>query len=179
MPDDTIVYAPAFNTGLSRVNARGNSAPEPLTTLDGAQHERTHRFPEVLPDGRTILYMVGDLDMTSYTEARIMARRLEGGEPTLIVRGALVAKYARSGHLLYHDGTTLGAVPFDPVKLEITGPRVAVAEHVAWSRGFGTAHYAVGGDGHVVYIPGDEAFARFCAVVSSASSWAIAPLRAM
>ena len=160
MPDDTIVYAPTFNAGLSRVNARGNSAPEPFTTLDGARHERTHRFPEMLPDGRTILYMVGDLEMTSYSEARIMARRLEGGEPTLIVRGALVPKYARSGHLLYHDGTTLGAVPFDPVKLEITGPRFAIAEHVAWSKGFGTAHYAVGGDGHVVYIPGDGAFAR-------------------
>ena len=52
------------------------------------------------------------------------------------------------------------SVAFDPTRLEITGPPATIAEDVAWSRGFGTTHYAVGGTGHVTYIPGGETFAR-------------------
>jgi len=34
-------------------NVTSGGTPERITTLDMAHHERTHRFPTILPDGRT------------------------------------------------------------------------------------------------------------------------------
>ena len=157
-PDDTIVFTPTFNDALWRVPASGGT-PVPFTTLDATQQERTHRFPEILPDGRAVLFMVGDENMTSYTEARIMAQSLDGGPTRLVLRGGIAPKYSRSGHLVYNTGNALTAVAFDPARLEVTGRPHVLAEQVAWSLGFGTSHHAVGGAGHVVYIPGGETFA--------------------
>jgi serine/threonine-protein kinase len=153
--DDTIIFSPSFNEGLFRVNASGGT-PQRLTTLDASRHERTHRFPDVLPDARTVLFMVGNTNMTSYSEAEIVARPLDGGASRVILRGGLSPRYVPSGYLAYGTGDTLMAVPFDAKRLEVTGSPVTVAEKVAWSTVFGTTHYAVGGSGHVVYIPGGE-----------------------
>jgi Tol biopolymer transport system component/tRNA A-37 threonylcarbamoyl transferase component Bud32 len=160
LPDDTIVYTPAFNEGLWRVAASGEGSPVPVTTLDTAAGERTHRFPAALPDGRTVLYVVGDTKMDSFADARVMARTVDGGTPKLILRGGVAPQYLRSGHLTYHAGAALMAVPFDPIRLETTGPAFVVAEQVAWTKGFGTAHYAVGGDGTIAFIPGGESWPR-------------------
>ncbi|CAN5834773.1 hypothetical protein BH24ACI5_BH24ACI5_10830 [soil metagenome] len=159
-PDDTIVYTPSFNAGLWKVKANGDSPPEPFTTLDESRDERTHRYPEILPDGRTVLFMVGDTQITAYNEARIVARSLDGGETRLVLEGGLSPRYLASGHLVYNTGSTLVAAPFDPARLALTGPPRVVAENVAWSPGFGTTHYAVGGEGHLIYIPGGETFGR-------------------
>jgi eukaryotic-like serine/threonine-protein kinase len=160
LPDDTIVFTPNFNEGLWRIAATGEGAPERLTTLDSALNERTHRFPTVLPDGRTLLYMAGDTNLDSYADARVMAQSVDGGTPKLILRGALAPQYLRSGYLTYHTGTALMMVPFDPERLEPTGPALVLAEQVAWSRGFGTAHCAAGGDATIAYIPGGETWPR-------------------
>jgi eukaryotic-like serine/threonine-protein kinase len=160
LPDDTIVFTPNFNEGLWRIAATGEGAPERVTTLDAALNERTHRFPTVLPDGRTLLYMAGDTNLDSYADARVMAQSVDGGTPKLILRGALAPQYLRSGYLTYHTGIALMMVPFDPARLEPTGPALVLAEQVAWSRGFGTAHYAAAGDATIAYIPGGETWPR-------------------
>ena len=55
-PDDQILMAPANRTALSRVPAAGGSL-EPVTTLD-LQQENSHRWPQILPDGRSFLFTV-------------------------------------------------------------------------------------------------------------------------
>ena len=52
-PDDVIVFNSA--SGLMRVPAVGGE-PEPLTTLDPAQDEFEHRWPDVLPNGKGVLF---------------------------------------------------------------------------------------------------------------------------
>jgi hypothetical protein len=52
--DDTIVYAPATTVGLSRVPASGGT-PVILTKI--GDKERTHRWPNFLPDGRTVAFI--------------------------------------------------------------------------------------------------------------------------
>jgi eukaryotic-like serine/threonine-protein kinase len=158
LPDDTIVFTPSFNDGLWRIAASGEGSAVQVTQLDAALNERTHRFPTVLPDGHTVLYVAGDTKLDSYADARLMAQSVNGGTPKLILRGALAPGYLRSGYLTYHTGAALMAVPFDPVRLEPTGPEVVLAENVAWARGFGTGHYAAGGDATIAYIPGGEAW---------------------
>ena len=48
--DDTIVFSPSNASGLVRVPS-GGGKPVPLTTLDPAKQERTHRWPALLPGG--------------------------------------------------------------------------------------------------------------------------------
>ena len=56
--DGSLVYSPLHNSGLWRVPATGG-APVAVTTLDTAKGERTHRWPQALPDGLTVIFTVG------------------------------------------------------------------------------------------------------------------------
>ena len=56
--DDTIVFAPAPGSPLWRVPAAGGT-PVRLTQLDAERGEFSHRWPEFLPDGRTVLFTIG------------------------------------------------------------------------------------------------------------------------
>ena len=57
-PDDTIVFAwtPAA-PGLFRVSA-GGGKPEVLTTPDVQKGEAEHRWPEILPGGKAVLFTI-------------------------------------------------------------------------------------------------------------------------
>src|SRR5690606_34931894 len=50
-PDNTIIFAPNNASELMRVHADGGTV-EAVTTLDTARGEFSHRWPELLPDGR-------------------------------------------------------------------------------------------------------------------------------
>ena len=85
--DGTIVFAPQGRGGLSRVSADGG-APEVVTTLDPADEEITHRWPQALPGGQAVLYtahsQVGDFEgaslvvqpLPSGTRKVVAARRI-------------------------------------------------------------------------------------------------------
>src|SRR5712692_8369754 len=65
--DGTIVYSPGGRGGLLRIRSDGGE-PDPLTTVDTTHKERTHRWPLVLPDGKTVLFIVGSLESPDYYE---------------------------------------------------------------------------------------------------------------
>ena len=52
--NDTIVLG-TISAGLLQVPAAGG-IPNVLTTLDSEAGERNHRYPQALPDGRTVLF---------------------------------------------------------------------------------------------------------------------------
>ena len=54
-PDGTIVFATDRSKGLLRVPAAGGM-PERLTTVDPGKGEQDHWWPEVLPDGRAVVF---------------------------------------------------------------------------------------------------------------------------
>ena len=58
--DGTIVFAPSPTAGLFRVLASGGK-PVPVTKLDATRHEKAHRYPFFLPDGRHFLYTATSL----------------------------------------------------------------------------------------------------------------------
>ena len=91
-PDGMVVFGDA-DQGLKRVPAEGGDA-EGLTKP--AEDERDHRWPQVLPDGKSILFMASMRDNS--LEARILS--LETREVTRIpIRGAF-ARYLPGGYLL-------------------------------------------------------------------------------
>ena len=145
--DNRIVFSSGFRSPLHVVDA-GGGTPEPLTTLDAGLG---HLYPEILPDGRTVLFNEGRwihaLDLTS---GRRTNRLVEG----------IGARYAASGHLILSRQTTLLAVPFDPTRLEITGQVVPVVEGVAVERGAGgVAYFAVSRAGTLAYLPAARTYA--------------------
>jgi serine/threonine-protein kinase len=153
-PDGTIVFSPRWNTGLVKVSAEGGT-PVALTTPDQDAGERTHRWPDVLPDGKSVLFVIGTLDSPGdYEDAPIAIADMNSGERRpLSIRGS-IARYVPSGHIVYSRGGTLLVVPFDADRLEVTGPSAPVQDKVAGIASSGAVFFDVADDGTLIYVPG-------------------------
>jgi serine/threonine-protein kinase len=151
-PDGTIVFAAPATSGLWRVAETGGK-PTPLTRPDKARGESSHRWPDVLPDGKWVLFTVGFED-APYDEGRIEAVSLEAGERRVLVSPAGFARYSGDGQLLFVRGGRLHAVGFDPERLEVRGTPEVVLDPVRYDVRNGGAHLAVSASGMVVYGPG-------------------------
>ena len=150
--DGTIIFAPSTTSGLWRVPAAGGTV-ERLTTP--AQGEVTHRWPQVLPGGRAVLYTVSAVP-GNFTNAWLAVQPLPTGTPHIVQRGGFYGRYLPSGHLTWvHDGT-LFAAPFDLATLVVTGPAVPVVPGVRSSTASGSAQVDVSHTGTLVYLPGGE-----------------------
>ena len=152
--NDTLVYAPAPTGSLFEISANGG-APRAITTVDEKKNERTHRWPQALPGGKAILFTVGTLDKPDdYEDANIEAVVLGTGERRLILKGASMARYVPSGHLIFAREGVLYAVAFDVDGLTVRGQPVAVLSGVAGDRTTGAVHFSVADDGTLGYVPG-------------------------
>jgi serine/threonine-protein kinase len=146
--DGTIVFSPTPNSGLMRVSAEGGT-PESLTALEGEDY--THRFPEFLPGGG-ILY-VRHTRSSDFRKASIEARPAGGGMRKTVVSDATFGRFMHGGYLLYVRDNAAYAAPFDPARLEITGPSVPVFDNVRMALVNGGAELAVSNAGTAIYQP--------------------------
>ncbi|MDO8681049.1 MAG: protein kinase [Acidobacteriota bacterium] len=158
--DDTIVFAPRLDAGLWRVSASGGGTPVVVTTPDAQQREKTHRFPELLPDGKTVMFTVGTHDIASFAEARIVVQSLTGGPAKTVIQGGTTAKYLPTGHIVYARDDVLMAVPFDLQQLAVTGPPVELVGDVSNAMDFAHAEYAISDTGTLVYLSGGDSSVR-------------------
>ncbi len=150
--DGTIVFTPDSRAGLLRVSSAGGT-PEALTKPDPTTGELTHRWPQALPGGETLLYTSHDR-LATYEDASIVAHSLRDGTRKVVHRGGFYGRYLPSGHLAYiHEGT-LFAAPFDLDRFEVRGQSVAAVEGVANSSGSAGAQFAFSSNGTLVYVPG-------------------------
>jgi len=153
--DGFLYFTPAFVGGISRVSEGGGKL-EVVTTLDEKTGERTHRWPEVLPGGKALLFTLGSIKSPDYYfDAQVVVRSLVTGQTKVLVDGGTNAHYLSSGHLLYSAASGLVAVPFDVGKLEITGPPIPLPEQILASVDTGAMHYSLSRDGVMAYAPGE------------------------
>ncbi|HEX2455648.1 MAG TPA: protein kinase [Vicinamibacterales bacterium] len=125
----------------------------PVTTL--AAGERTHRWPEVLPGGRSVLFTVGTMaSPDSYDGGNIDAVMVQTGERRVVIRGAAMARYCGDGRLLYSKGGGLFSIAFDPDRLTTSGEPVQVIPAVARDASTGAAHFSCASDGTLAFVPG-------------------------
>jgi len=157
LADGTIYIDVPPPLGLQKVTATDGSF-RAVTKLDAAKNETEHRFPEMLPDGKTLLFTVRHADEPNFDEADIEALSLKTGERRQIVKSATDAHYLPSGHLVFLRGGVLLAAPFDPDKLQLQGAPVPVVESVIENPRIGAGQYAIAHDGTLVYIPGGVTF---------------------
>ena len=147
---DLIAFASATGSGLSRVSAAGGT-PERLTTLDVARGEFSHRWPEWLPDGETVLFTVGTSG--SWSDAQIVAQSVTSGKRTMLVRGGTNPHYLPNGSLLYAQNGRVMNVALDASSLTVTGTPSTVLENVRQSAD-GAVQLSVARAGTAVFVPG-------------------------
>ena len=138
-----------FHSGvpIEEIADTGGS-PQPVTHLE--KGEFNHGWPEFLPGGRSLLFVA----FRGGNDTKIVAQSLVKGERREILQTGLFPRYAASGHLIYQQGASLMAVPFDSQRLAITGAAVSVVEGVLQSSVTGDPHYSFSSTGSLVYVPG-------------------------
>jgi serine/threonine-protein kinase len=152
--NNTIILSPEFSSGLMVVSAEGGRLRQ-VSTLDSTQHERTHRWPQVLPGGEWVLYTIGSQDNpNSYVDARIAIQSIETGERHVLnVRGEM-ARYVAPGFLIIARNGSLLAATFSMKTFRTTQPLVPVLDNVDGDGGSGISYFAISDEGRLVYIPG-------------------------
>ncbi len=149
---DEIVFAPTPASGLVRVSADGRH-PRPATALDFNRGERTHRWPEMLPDGRSVLFTIAHAGSSSFEEAETAVASLETGQRRTVHRYGCSARYLPTGHLVYMRGGSLMAAPFDLDALTVGGSSMPVVEDVM-TQPTGAGYFSVSQDGCLLYLTG-------------------------
>jgi serine/threonine-protein kinase len=106
----------------------------------------------VLPGGKAVLYtsIIG----SGVADANFVVQPLPTGASKIVHRGGYYGRYLPSGHLVYMNGGTLFAAPFDLTRLEMTGQPVSALEGVSGNPNTGAPQFAVSNTGTIVYLPG-------------------------
>ena len=143
-------------TGLSRIAAAGG-VPERFTRP--AQGEIPHRWPQILPDGKGVLFtggqgVVGGLGFGSMNDATIEVFTPKDGRIKLLHRGGYFGRYLPTGHLVYINQETLFGLPFDLDRLEARGAPVPLLEDVGSDTSAGGGQLDFSRSGTLVYLSG-------------------------
>jgi serine/threonine-protein kinase len=164
-PDERIFFTVSPNQGLWQVPSSGGK-PRVLTTPDRSIGEISHRWPEILPGGKVLLFSVKTPDIDTFDEGLVAAFCLDSNERKILVEGGSYARYSASGHLVFMRANNLMAVPFDPVRLHVKGDPVSILQDVRTNPFFGSAQITIASTGLLTYVPGGpETFERLLSLV--------------
>ncbi|KAB2959508.1 MAG: hypothetical protein F9K18_11555, partial [Thermoanaerobaculia bacterium] len=153
--DGFIYFSAGTSLPLARVPENGGPI-EPVTELDAARRERTHRWPDALPDGSAVLFTSDTSDSSEfYDDARIEAVRPATGERKVVLERSSSARFLAPDHLLFARAGTLFAVRFDAVKLTTSGTPVPLVQRVSTEVSSGAVRFATAASGAAIWIPGE------------------------
>jgi serine/threonine-protein kinase len=154
--DGFIYFTQGTNHPIERI-ADSGGAIEAVTRLDADREERTHRWPELTPDGSTLLFTSDTAaSPTFYDDARIEAVRLATGERHVVVDKASMARMLADDLLVYANAGNLFAIAVDPKTLVPVGRPLALEQEVATNAGSGSVNFATSRTSAAVWIGGDQ-----------------------
>ncbi len=151
--DGSILFGTVCPPGIYRMSEDGGNEELVVGVDREARNPRVLllAWPQPLPGGEGLL-------VTKYGDHPQLGRVLDavplsGGSGSGAVRAAPYGRYARSGHVVFPQGSTLSAIPFDVDTVSFTGSVVDVSEP-----GMGVAdhqphEWAFSRDGTLVYAP--------------------------
>lgn len=142
-----IIFTPNLGGPIQRISATGGS-PTPVTRIDEAQGEQTHRWPYFLRDGRHFLYFTRSsrpgLD-------GVYLGSLDGAPPRRLVASSTNAVYAPPGFLLFVRDGALIAQEFDAKNLSLSPNGRALVEQVGYALQLNRASVSVSDTGVLTY----------------------------
>jgi eukaryotic-like serine/threonine-protein kinase len=157
-----IVFSPDIQEGIYSVPAAGGQAI-PITKLNEAKQDTTHRYPFFLPDGKHFLYVAGSLSSPIKGEANaIYVASLDGKLNKRLINAPSNALYA-NGFLLFVLDKILMAYPFDASDLKLIGDPFPVAEKILYATAYWRGAFSVSQNRILTY-----------GVGSSADAWPLA-----
>jgi Tol biopolymer transport system component len=151
--DGWIYWTSAYPGGIVRIRDSGGEI-EPVTVIDAKKGERSHRFANLLPGGRAIIYTASFEGISSYNDARIELWDLDTRQKETLIEGGTSAAYSPSGHIVYAREGKLFAAAFDLRRREVTGPPIEVLNGVMMSGNTGAAEFSLSDRGDLAYVPG-------------------------
>ena len=152
-PSGEIIFRPSNRQPLFRVSESGGK-PAPLTQLNAALAENSHRGPSFLPDGRRFLFTsrcaapennalyIGSLDSTQ-------VRRIMSAVSKVVF---VPSRNGRPAALIYYRDGTLEARAFDPENETLTGDPHPVIAGVDYIPSSIQAFFQVSTDGRVIVV---------------------------
>jgi serine/threonine-protein kinase len=170
--DATIVFGSGARQGIFKVSSEGGT-PAPLTVLDPAAGERSHRWPQVLPTASAVLFTT-----VRVLDDLVVVQSLTTRQRKILHRGHY-ARYLPSGHLIYAYRGMVFAAPFDVARLEMTGPPTPVLEDVAVDEPRAAAQYTFSSEGTFSYVPGGNSESRRVSIHWMDRDGDIQPLRSL
>jgi serine/threonine-protein kinase len=141
-------------TGLMQMPANGGTA-RPITKTN-----RPEAFPDVLPNGRGILFNTSERGVTTLEDLDINVLDVGTGTAKTLIKGGYWPRYlatsGKGGHLVFIRNGRLFGVAFDPVRLEITGSPAPLIDEVAASASIsaGGGQFSSSSTGTFVYLSG-------------------------
>jgi eukaryotic-like serine/threonine-protein kinase len=149
-PGDIIALNRTRTTGIEVDSADGLTSKR-FAEPDPKNGESAYIWPQVMPDGKSIVYTArhsSDIDKNE-----VIIQSLVTGERKTIFRGATRARYSRTGHMLFSKGSTIYALPFDLEHWQPGSPTVSVVDDAVTDAN-GTTHFDVSAEGTLVYTTG-------------------------
>ena len=152
------------DSGLARMRPTGGGM-ERIYTMSPGRNEVGAEWPTVLPGAGGIVFRVRRAGMGP-GDFEIATMKLPRGPARTLTRG-VYARYAPTGHLLVvtADGKLI-AVPFDPAKLELTGPPIALLEGIGVRAGGFNVDLVLSATGTLLYTTGGALGSRRAAWVT-------------
>ena len=146
MDDGSIVFIGDLTVGVQRVSSSGG-APE--TVLPISATVNSVASPWALPGSQAVLLLMRG------NQARhdVVALSLKDRKIHPVATDAYSPVWVPTGHVIFHQGESLVAVPLDRNTLEVTGAAFPVASGVGTRLSYQTRLFAVSGDGTLVYSP--------------------------
>ncbi len=150
----TIIFSAGGGQSLIySVPASGGEVKQ-LTTWDTSQGEVSHHFPQFLPDSNRYLFFA--FNEQPERSGLYLASLDEPDMHRKVAEGLARRQYA-SGHLLFVQGGTLLAQPFDTKKAMLTGSPVAIGASVAsWAPYPDIGSFGVSSGGTIAYLTGSS-----------------------
>ena len=145
--NDALIFTKSYDTGLSRLSAEGSDSVV-LSTPDRKRGELGHWWPQVLPDGKRVIF-------TAYSapadQSTIEVMNVDGTGRKVVLQGGYFGRYV-DGYLLFIRNNVLMKVAIDGKSLKTKGSPVPLSVPVHTVAANGWAALAVSTNGTLAYM---------------------------